>query len=107
MGLVPLDEGVFQHKGLKLTPGDNDVEVAHLIHHGGHLGQVIPVKIAADTVFQFFGLADIDNLAVLVQHDVHAGQQREAVCLVGQGIKYGIGHDFILPVFPVRKYSKR
>ena len=76
MGLVPLDEGVFQHQGLKLTLGDDDVEVRHLFHHGRHLGQVFPVEIAADPVFQLLGLAHVDDLALLVEHDVHARQQR-------------------------------
>ena len=82
VGLVPLDEGVFEHEGLKLAPRDDDVEVPHLVHHGGDLRQVLAVEIARDAVFELLGLADVDDLIVLVKHDVHARQQRQAVCLV-------------------------
>ena len=83
MGLVALDEGVFQHEGLKLAARDNDIEVAHLVHHGGDLGQVLAVEVARDAVFELFGLSDVNDLVVLVEHDVHARQQRQTVCLVG------------------------
>ena len=83
MGLVALDGGVFQHQGLKLAARDDDVEVAHLVHHGCDLWQVLAVEVARDAVFELFGLADVDDLIVLVEHDVHARQQRQTVCLVG------------------------
>ena len=83
MGLVALDEGVFQNQGFKLAPGDDDVEIAHLVHHGGDLGQMLPVEIACDAVFELFGFAHIDDLPLLVEHDVHARQQRQSVGLVG------------------------
>ena len=83
MGFVPLDERIFQYQSFKLAACDNDVEVPHLIHHGGNLGKMFSMEITRDTVLELFGFADIDNLALLVEHDVHARQQRQPVCLVG------------------------
>ena len=82
MGLVALDEGVFQHQRFKLAARDDDVKIRHLLHHGRHLGQMLAVEIAGDAVFELFGLADIDDLIVFIEHDVHAGQQRQAVGLI-------------------------
>ena len=100
--LVALDERVFQHQRLELARRDDDVEVRNLFHHGRHLGQVLPVEIAADPVFQFFGLADVDDLAVRVQHDIHAGQQRQPGGLILQLRKIAL-HD--PRSFPFRKYT--
>ena len=88
VGLVALDEGVFQHQGLKLAAGDDDVEVRHLFHHGGHLGQMLPVEIAADPVFQLLGFAHVDDLAPGVQHDVDPGQQGQPIGFLPQGIQH-------------------
>ena len=89
MGLVLLDEGVFQHQRLKLAAGDDDVEVRHLLHHGGHLGQMLPVEIAADPVLELLGLAHIDDLIVLVQHDIDPGQQGQMIRFFPQFVQHG------------------
>ena len=89
VGPVPLDEGVFQHQSLKLTPRHDHVEVRHLFHHGGHLGRMLPVKIAADPVFELFGLAHIDDLAPGVQHDIDPGQQGQMIGFFPQFFQHG------------------
>ena len=94
MGLMALDEGVFQHQSLQLTAGDDDVEVPHFLHHGGHLRQMLAVEIAADPVFELLRLADVDDLVMLVQHDVHARQQREMIRFFPQSFQHAVFYPF-------------
>ena len=93
-GLMALDEGVLQHQGLELRPDDNGVEPVHMGHH--HLRFLVVaggvLKILADAVFQFFGLAHIDDLAGLVHHQIDAGQQGQ---VVGLGAELITGHGVI------------
>ena len=86
--LVLLYERVFQHQRLKLAARDNDIEVMHLLHHGLDLRQMFPVEIAADAVLQLLRLADVYDLSVLVEHDVHARQQRQIICFFTQRIEH-------------------
>ena len=88
MGLVTLDEGVFQHQGLKLTGGHNHVEIRHLIHHGLHLWQVLPMEITADPVFQLFCLANVYHFALFIQHDIHPRQQGQIIGFFSQVIQH-------------------
>ena len=86
--LVPLYKRVFQHQRFKLASGDNDVEIAHLFHHRGDLRQVLAVEIAADAVFQLLRLADVYDLVMLVEHDVHAWQKRKIIRFFAESIKH-------------------
>ena len=99
MRLVELDERIFQHERLELGIHHDDVEVVDLGGHGGHLGGMIASKIAGDPVFQGFCLAHVDHLAALVQHDVHTGQQRQAVGLFPQFFQlcHWVSASFLLP----------
>ena len=90
MGLMPLDQGVFQHQGLKLAGGHDDVKVRHLVHHGLYLGQMLPVEIAADPVFQLLGLANVYHFALFIQHDIHPRQQGQMIGFFSQGIKHTV-----------------
>ena len=75
LGLVALDEGVFEDKGLALGIGD-DVFVL-----GDARGQMPTLEgecggvgeVGADAAAQARGLADVDNLAGGVPEDVDAG----------------------------------
>ena len=80
-GHVLLDERVLQHQRLELAAHDDGVEVVHQPHHGVRLDVVAParLKILAHPVFQLFGLAHVDDLAVLPVHQVDPGSQRQAV----------------------------
>ena len=93
-GLMALDEGILQHQGLELRPDDNGVEPVHMGHH--HLRFLVVaggvLKVLADAVFQFFGLAHIDDLAGLVHHQIDAGQQGQ---VVGLGAELITGHGVI------------
>ena len=95
MGHVLLDEGVFQHQGLKLTAHDDGVEVVDLAHHGVGLPVVAPpgLEVLAHPVFQLLGLAHVDNRALLVVHQVHPRRQGQAVGLLQQLL---LGHGSLL-----------
>ena len=95
-GLVQLDERVFEHERLKLGLHDNDIEIRNVRDHGRHLRQVLAAKIARDAVFERFCLADVDDLAVLVEHDVHARQQREHIGLFAQLFGSEFFHSVLL-----------
>ena len=82
---MPFDEGVFQNQGFKLAGRHNDLKIRHLFHHGGHLRKMVPVEVAADTVFELLGFADVNDLPLAVQHDVHAGEQRELIGFIQKG----------------------
>ena len=71
--LVELDEGVFQHKRLKLGIDHDDVEIRHMVDHRGDLRQVLAAEIARDAVFERLGLADIDDGAGFIEHEIDAG----------------------------------
>ena len=74
-GPVLLDEGVLQEKGLFLGVGDDKIEVAHAgneeRHHRSGVG---PLEIVADAAPEVFRLADVDDGALLVLHEVDAGR---------------------------------
>ena len=95
-GFVQLDERVFEHERLKLGLHDNDIEIRNVRDHGRHLRQVLAAKIARDAVFERFRLADVDDLAVLVEHDVHARQQREHIGLFAQLLGSEFFHSLLL-----------
>ena len=89
MRLVAFNEGVFQHQGLELAVGHDHIKVVDGGDHGPGLlgvgGQV--GKILRDPVFQGLGLAHVDDLVVLVLHDVDAWLQRQGVGFFLQFVK--------------------
>jgi hypothetical protein len=93
---VQLDERVFEHERLEFGLHDNDIEIRNVRDHGRHLRQVLTAKIARDAVFERFRLADVDDLAVLVKHDVHARQQREHIGLFAQLFGSEFFHSVLL-----------
>ena len=92
MRLVELDEGVFQHEGFKLARHDDDIERRDVLDHGGDLWQVLAAKIARDAVFERLGLADIDDLARLVEHEIHARLLRQHVGALAQLVQCQLFH---------------
>jgi len=88
MRLMTLYKRIFQHQRLKLGACDNDIEVRNLFDHGRDLRQMLAVEIAADAVLQLFRLADVYDLVLRVEHDVHARQQREIICFFAQSIQH-------------------
>ena len=95
-GFVQLDERVFEHERFELGLHDDDIEIRNVRNHGRHLRQVLAAKIARDAVFECFRLADIDDLAVLVEHDVHARQQWEHIGLFAQLLGSEFFHSLLL-----------
>ena len=88
-GFMALDEGVFQHQGLKLRVGHDGIEVVDLGHHGPGLFRVagLVVEVLADPVFQGLGLAHIDDRPLFVHHQVDPGLKREAQRFFFQFVK--------------------
>ena len=93
---MPLDQGVLQNECLKFRADDNGIEPIHLRHHTAGLivvgGGVL--KVLAHPVFQFFGLAHIDDLPRLVHHQIDPRQQRQ---IVGLGPQLVLCHDIPSP----------
>ena len=79
MRLVLLDKGILQDQGLEFRIGHDDIEVTDFLNHGFHLGKMISVEIAADSVFQLFCLSHIDHVAVFIQHEIHARKLRQII----------------------------
>ena len=94
--LVQLDERVFEHERLEFGLHDDDIEIRNVRDHGRHLRQVLAAKIARDAVFECFCLADVDDLTVLVEHDVHARQQWEHIGLFAQLFGSEFFHSVLL-----------
>ena len=72
---MPLDERALEHQRLKFRARDDGVEMVNLGDHPARLRRVRRriLKILADAVFELFGLADIDDCAGLILHEVDAG----------------------------------
>ena len=68
-----LDQIDFQHQRFLLAGGDDVVEVNDVADKLGRLVIVRAYKILVDAVFQFFGLADIDDRVIFVLHQIAAG----------------------------------
>ena len=82
---MPLDERAFEHQRLKLRARDDGIKMVDLRHHFTRLRRMRRriLKILADAVLELFGLADIDDRAGLILHDVDARLvwQRERLVL--------------------------
>ena len=85
-GGMQLDHAALEHERLEFAVGDDIVEVVDVAHHLVDLGQMLfhRAEIAAHAVFERLGLADIDDVARAVLHDVHARPQRQLVRLFGE-----------------------
>ena len=96
---VLLDQAAFKHKRLELAVRYDGVKIVYMADHFVHLGMVLfhRAEIAADPVFQRLGLADINNLAAFVLHDVDARQKRKPARLFGQKRKTRIVDCVHLP----------
>ena len=89
---VPLDERALEHQRLKLARRDDDVKVVNLADHPARLRRVRGriLEILAHAVLELFRLADIDDLAGLILHQIHARFQGKRQRLVFQFFK---GHS--------------
>ena len=72
-----LDQTALEDQTLEFAVGDDVLEVVYVLNHAPNLFGVVVLgaEVLADAVFQFFRFADIDDLALLVLHDIHAGLQ--------------------------------
>ena len=85
---VALDQRVFQHERFEFAVSDDHVEIAHLVDHRRHLRQMLAAEVADDAVFQPLGLADVDDLALFVEHDIHARKLRQIIRFFQKRIKH-------------------
>ena len=94
--LMLLDEGVFEDQRLELAGDKDGVEMVDLRDHAAGLFIVAraELEILADTVFELFRLADVDDLARCVHHQINARGERQVVGLFEQLL---LGHA--LPPF--------
>lgn len=94
-GLVTLHQFSFEMERLLLGMGDHVLEVGDRLGEGAclalHAGG--GAEIGADAVAEVGSLADVDDVALGVAHDVDAGAGGDAGKLVGES---GRGHDLIL-----------
>ena len=72
-GGIPLDQAAFQHQRLELGSCHDHIEMVDVADHNPGLGAVGGgvLEILADAVFQFFGLAHIDDFILFIAHDIH------------------------------------
>ena len=79
LGLVLLDEAVFEQQRVELGVNDGELQPHNLRHHAARFLVVASrlVEVARNPVFQVLGLADVNQVAGFVEVAVHAG-------LVGQ-----------------------
>ena len=74
VGFVQLDEVALQAQGLQVGGAQEDVEIVNVGDHRGHLGGMLGVtEIGAHPVFEVHRLADVDDRALRVLHEVAAG----------------------------------
>ena len=71
---MPFNERVFQNQRLKFGIHHDDIKIFHIGHHRRYFGQMLPVEIAGHPILQFFGLAYVNDLAGLVQHQIYPWQ---------------------------------
>ena len=77
--LMLFNQGAFQQQRLKFRAGDDGFKFVDLrdhFHRFGRVGSQVG-KILAHPVFQRLGLADVDDGALGVLHNINAGQQRQ------------------------------
>ena len=80
-GLVLLDEGVFEGERVHLAGGDDIGKVGDVLDHRLHFGGLgRGMEVLPHAVFEYPRLADIDDDAVFIHHQIDArriGQQLE------------------------------
>ena len=75
---VLLDEVVLEDQRLGVGVDDRDLAAAHLAHHRRDLRrQLVGAKIARHAALEVLRLADVENLAIRIEHAVHAGPRRK------------------------------
>ena len=99
-----LYQAALENKRLKLAVGDDVLEPVDVVDHAANLFGVVVLRteVLTDAVFERLCLADIDDLAVLRVHDVHARQQRQRHSLFSQLGKFGI-HGISFRILKIKR----
>src|SRR5256885_6738451 len=87
-GLVLLDEAVLEDRGFLLRRRDDRLEVPHRSLKERNERPFVArrlLEVAADPRPQALGLADVDDLSLLVLEEVAAGLRREGLELFEEG----------------------
>ena len=110
---MALDERVLKNQCFKFAVCDNHIEVSYFFNHSSNLREMFSVKIAADTVFQFFRFADVNHVRFTVEHDIDAGKQRQIIGLCPKRFQFRIQESpsasgiafflFFILTFPYKK----
>ena len=102
-----LNQRALEYQTLKLTVGDDVLEVIYVFDHAAYLfGMVVlRTEVLADAVLELFRLADVDYLAVFVFHYIYSGLQRQSHRLSPEFFKFRI-HSFISHALACPSYAR-
>ena len=75
LGRVLLDEVVLGDESVHLARADDIAKIGDVGEHRHHLRRLVAglIKILLQPRFEALGFADVDDLSVLVQHQINAG----------------------------------
>ncbi len=75
MRLVALDERGLGEQRLRLVLHRHELEVVHQLHHRAHLRRQARVRaeVRLHPPAQVLGLADVDDFAPAISHEIAAG----------------------------------
>ena len=81
---MELYQAAFQHQRVKFAGADDEIKIGDVVDELQGLGVVVRImpEVGGDAVFQRLCLADIDYLPGPVLHEIDAGAEGKAICLV-------------------------
>ena len=76
---ITLDKTAFQYQCLEFRRCNDHIKMINMADHQTRFGRMRHRvdKILADAVFQFFCLAHINDIVMLIPHDIHTGAKGE------------------------------
>ena len=82
--LVLFDETALQHKGFVFRVGDNKIVVIHVFDHTGDLRRMVGrlPKITCHTIFQILCFSHVDDLRLLIFHQINTRRCCELCCFL-------------------------
>ena len=79
-GLEPLDKVCLEQEGLGLRMRGDDLHRRRFVHHAAQaLGLPGELRVAINALFEALGLADVERLALFIEHAIDAGRERHGV----------------------------
>ena len=75
-----LDEIILEQKSIVLCLHQNRADIGHLSHHDGGTGDIMYfIEVTADTAFQAFRFADVEELLVGIVKLIHTRTIRQCI----------------------------